>query len=411
VDAGGPGAAAVEVLNLSIEVQQRYLCPPSGPQCADYLLQFVITNDGPRPMDHLERVGLQLGPIQVMQSPANFCRDAPYALAPGKQSAVLAVTLTYLDAQQARLCYPCSGTTCVDVPIPSGDAPLSGSGQLTLFGLFDDATPWTATAGASFNGSGLDAGVLGELPGETCSPLPQSDAGTCPGLQACCTDTSCRYVAADGRQWLCNGTDCQDAATRLENDCLGSGGTDAGTPIDGGANEHCEPWQGPPPLNLCPGLESCCSTNQCRFATNDGRQWLCNGADCQDAAKTLLLDCSASCPMGMAHFSSLYARVFAAPVCSTTVGCHGDQPSGGLQTGATTPDLAYSALLAATYDPAAAGTFARRVVPGQPDQSYLWNKVGTPQPVSGSPMPLGGMLPTCDLQDIRHWILNGAPND
>ncbi len=48
---------------------------------------------------------------------------------------------------------------------------------------------------------------------ETCSGF----GSACPAggtLQACCTSTQCRYVASDGSNFPCNGTDCTSAAQK-----------------------------------------------------------------------------------------------------------------------------------------------------------------------------------------------------
>jgi cytochrome c5 len=58
---------------------------------------------------------------------------------------------------------------------------------------------------------------------------------------------------------------------------------------------------------------------------------------------------------------------------------------------------------------------ATYVVPGQPDQSYIFHKVGDPVPCSGVRMPapfeIGIMVPlTADqIATIRSWIASGAP--
>jgi hypothetical protein len=122
-------------------------------------------------------------------------------------------------------------------------------------------------------------------------------------------------------------------------------------------------------------------------------------------------DASLNCPTGLDNFASLYATIWNGRVCNTTLGCHGNEPSGGFQVAGTTPAMALAALLGATADPAAAGMYPKRVVPGMPEQSYLWNKISTASPVSGSMMPLGGMLTDCQIQDIKTWIQNGAMNN
>lgn len=50
------------------------------------------------------------------------------------------------------------------------------------------------------------------------------------------------------------------------------------------------------------------------------------------------------------------------------------------------------------------------VVPGNPEQSFLYRKVVGPlSPGEGSMMPLGGMLNNTELETLRRWIEQGAP--
>ena len=53
------------------------------------------------------------------------------------------------------------------------------------------------------------------------------------------------------------------------------------------------------------------------------------------------------------------------------------------------------------------------VTPGNPDNSYLYQKLSSAAPCSGSQMPLGDFyampLPACVVAMVRLWILEGAP--
>jgi hypothetical protein len=53
------------------------------------------------------------------------------------------------------------------------------------------------------------------------------------------------------------------------------------------------------------------------------------------------------------------------------------------------------------------------VVPGKPDESYLYQKLSSPTPCYGSQMPLGEFssnpLPDCVVAIVRAWIAEGAP--
>lgn len=82
--------------------------------------------------------------------------------------------------------------------------------------------------------------------------------------------------------------------------------------------------------------------------------------------------------------------------------------SGGLN---LEPGLAYEYLVNAKSSQAD----MRRVEPGDPEASYLLHKLqGTHVEVGGrgNQMPLGGMLWSEEqLNLLRHWILEGAPNN
>jgi len=88
----------------------------------------------------------------------------------------------------------------------------------------------------------------------------------------------------------------------------------------------------------------------------------------------------------------------------TSSGCHGSAPRGSLD---LRPAAAWSALVGvpAVSEPVV------RVIPGNPEGSYLVMRVEGRQQV-GSRMPPGGSpLDAVDLQNIRNWIARGAQNN
>jgi uncharacterized protein (TIGR03118 family) len=106
--------------------------------------------------------------------------------------------------------------------------------------------------------------------------------------------------------------------------------------------------------------------------------------------------------------SQIQASVFT-PICS---GCHnGSNPPGGALPGSQnlTAGNSFAALVgvASLEQPA-----LRRVKAGDPDNSYLIQKLeGTPG-ISGSRMPLGGpFLDQATIDEIKSWISSGAPNN
>lgn len=55
----------------------------------------------------------------------------------------------------------------------------------------------------------------------------------------------------------------------------------------------------------------------------------------------------------------------------------------------------------------------KRVLPGEPSQSYLIDKMMKVDLCGNSPnaMPPGGTLPDPDIQTIADWLCMGAPNN
>jgi mono/diheme cytochrome c family protein len=104
-------------------------------------------------------------------------------------------------------------------------------------------------------------------------------------------------------------------------------------------------------------------------------------------------------------FSSIRTQVFQV----WCVACHtgvGRSPDGGLRLDAS---AAYGELVnvQSTGKPEAG-----RVVPGDPDRSYLIHKLEGRADIEGSRMPLGGpFLVQTDIDVIRTWIAQGAPNN
>ena len=106
--------------------------------------------------------------------------------------------------------------------------------------------------------------------------------------------------------------------------------------------------------------------------------------------------------------SQIQASVFT-PICS---GCHnGSNPPGGALPGSQnlTAGNSFAALVgvASLEQPA-----LRRVKPGDPDNSYLIQKLEGAASISGSRMPLGGpFLDQATIDEIKSWISSGAPNN
>ena len=85
-------------------------------------------------------------------------------------------------------------------------------------------------------------------------------------------------------------------------------------------------------------------------------------------------------------------------------GCHGQNGNGGLDLRAPGSRDRLVDVTAQNYSPAI------RVVPGDPDNSVLYDKL-TGGGRFGGAMPPGGLLPAADRELVRRWIADGAPDD
>lgn len=106
-------------------------------------------------------------------------------------------------------------------------------------------------------------------------------------------------------------------------------------------------------------------------------------------------------------FTVIQKRIFGPKGCRVA-SCHGEFKAGGL-------DLrlgAAHASLVGQPATAAGAAGAKRVVPGDPDASFLWRKLsGALGPGEGSPMPAAGAPPldALELELVRAWIEGEAP--
>jgi hypothetical protein len=114
-------------------------------------------------------------------------------------------------------------------------------------------------------------------------------------------------------------------------------------------------------------------------------------------------------PPPPATFATLERQIF--DLSCSTVSCHGAADSGGLT---LAEGSAYANLVGVpAVNPAAHAAGLFRVVPGDPDASFLLDKLtGMLTPDEGAPMPrVGGSLPAARIDLVRRWIAAGAPAD
>ena len=99
--------------------------------------------------------------------------------------------------------------------------------------------------------------------------------------------------------------------------------------------------------------------------------------------------------------------------CSLSSSCHssGSSAAGNLQLAGND---AYCNLVGATkgavFLSTAKSTYTRRVVPGDPDKSFLMKKLllTSTDPNFGTAMPQGLPLPAAEIDKFRRWIAQGA---
>jgi hypothetical protein len=63
------------------------------------------------------------------------------------------------------------------------------------------------------------AGLAACASPEECRALDVDLKAECGTVEACCTDVACRYVSSSGREWSCDGTECEGAAMELALEC------------------------------------------------------------------------------------------------------------------------------------------------------------------------------------------------
>jgi hypothetical protein len=162
-----------------------------------------------------------------------------------------------------------------------------------------------------------------------------------------------------------------DAAAALDSSIADAGSTDAGTPSDSGSSDTgIVSGADAGPLDAAPGCTAVALLSDIELNTFEG----CRGFG----------------PMS----------------------CHVRQPYAGALN--LTDGNAWAMLVSHT----SSRSTDLRVVPGHPERSFVWRKLNNLNltPTEGDPMPKGEAiawrpLPADQLEAIRCWILEGAPNN
>jgi hypothetical protein len=114
---------------------------------------------------------------------------------------------------------------------------------------------------------------------------------------------------------------------------------------------------------------------------------------------------------GSATWSAVFQEVIVNNGCNGGSTCHASASGGNLvmQTKADS----YSALvnIAAMGASGCATSMLKRVVPSDPDNSLLVNKLEQAMPACGARMPPGAALKPEQIKQVRDWVAAGAKDD
>ena len=134
------------------------------------------------------------------------------------------------------------------------------------------------------------------------------------------------------------------------------------------------------------------------------------GAGCDEKLRNL----TGPTPELTTSFASIQQNIFAAPDSSGRVACTGCHTSAG-RTPAAGLDLAGANAHAQLVNAASNGKpGAVRVIPGDPENSYLIHKIEGRANIVGLRMPrgtTGPFLTDGQMRVIKRWIELGAPNN
>lgn len=123
-------------------------------------------------------------------------------------------------------------------------------------------------------------------------------------------------------------------------------------------------------------------------------------------------DAGPTCTTVSPTFTALAAEIFDTPTCNQAAACHGTTPQGNLLLTGAKADI-YNALVTPgdTDQTESRGTFPKRVVASNSNDSFLWIKL-TDSTVPRGRMPLAlPALNQCQLDAVKAWIEAGALNN
>jgi len=299
----------------------------------------------------------------------------------------------------------------------SSDAPECGA-RMPLGGQLDGSqiaciSDWIDGLPAGCETCGGGACVDLESDGSHCG-----DCATVCATDAVCTDGSC----------VCSvGTLCGSACVNIETDPDHCGDCDGMCPPVqvcnmGGCSSSCDAsltqcdqscvdiTSDPQHCGDCTtscGTGGTCESSVC--ACPGGADPLTDPSNCGSCGNTCAPgqgceDGACVCGAGSVSFASDVQPIFTAS-CATA-GCHkGAMPQEGLN---LSTGKAYDAIVNVDAEQC---TSRKRVLPGQPSESYLMDKLLGVDLCFGTKMPKMGSVDSADVETIAIWICAGAPDN
>lgn len=153
---------------------------------------------------------------------------------------------------------------------------------------------------------------------------------------------------------------------------------------------------------VCPGGGTVCGVTCVDTQTSTSHCGACGNA-CAGGQTCVAGACS--CGSSSVSFSGAVQPIFTASCGSN--GCHkGANAQGDLDLSA---GASYQALVNVSAKQCNDGR--KRVLPGQPSQSYLIDKIMGVDLCAGTQMPKMNLLPAAQIETISNWICAGAPDN
>lgn len=156
VDGGGGGVdagSAVVIQGLSPRLEASYVCdvdgagPGGNGPCANYHISLSITNGTLKAITRIDEVEIDIGGATLSPITPLTCGTTPWIAAAGENTGVIDIDLYWYYAAGPTLRYDCPVDPERESVYYDGEtmppAPTGGSLTVRLFGILDDATPWT----------------------------------------------------------------------------------------------------------------------------------------------------------------------------------------------------------------------------------------------------------------------------